>query len=91
MTRIVNMHEAKTNLSKLIEAVENGDEIIIARDGKPAARITQLERKPREWSPELLAFFQEALDNPNHQPLPEFVSREDLDPERDERDLFPDY
>jgi prevent-host-death family protein len=35
----VNMHEAKTQLSKLIEAALRGEEVIIARDGKPAARI----------------------------------------------------
>jgi len=37
----VNMFEAKTNLSKLVEAVENGaeEEIVIARNGRPAARL----------------------------------------------------
>jgi prevent-host-death family protein len=42
---IVNMLEAKTNLSKLVEAVETGaeTEIIIARNGKPAARLVSLE------------------------------------------------
>jgi prevent-host-death family protein len=38
---IVNMHEAKTRLSQLVAAVESGSEteIVIARNGKPAARI----------------------------------------------------
>ena len=38
---IVNMLDAKTNLSRLVEAVESGaeQEIIIARNGKPAARL----------------------------------------------------
>lgn len=37
----VNMLDAKTNLSKLVEAVESGaeSEIVIARNGKPAARL----------------------------------------------------
>ncbi|RZT38414.1 type II toxin-antitoxin system Phd/YefM family antitoxin [Cupriavidus agavae] len=37
----VNMHDAKTQLSKLVEAIESGsqEEIIIARNGKPAARL----------------------------------------------------
>lgn len=37
----VNMFEAKTQLSRLVEAVENGTmaEIVIARNGKPAARL----------------------------------------------------
>ena len=41
----VNMLEAKSNLSKLVEAVESGDEseIIIARNGRPAARLVPLE------------------------------------------------
>ena len=41
----VNMLKAKTNLSKLVEAVESGTEkeIIIARNGKPVARIVPIE------------------------------------------------
>lgn len=43
----VNMLEAKTQLSRLVEAVENGDkrEVVIARNGKPAVRIVPLERR----------------------------------------------
>ncbi|HEY5105167.1 MAG TPA: type II toxin-antitoxin system prevent-host-death family antitoxin [Caulobacteraceae bacterium] len=37
---IVNIHAAKTNLSKLIERAEAGEEVIIARAGKPVARLT---------------------------------------------------
>ncbi len=36
----INIHEAKTQFFKLITSVENGEEIIIARSGKPVARIT---------------------------------------------------
>ena len=87
MTRTVNMHEAKTNLSKLIEAVENGDEIIIARDGKPAARITQLSLNfERNWSPEVLAWAAS-----KQKPIEEFLTRADLDLTADECDLFPDH
>jgi prevent-host-death family protein len=44
MATTVNMLEAKTNLSRLVEAVESGaeSEIIIARNGKPAARLVPL-------------------------------------------------
>jgi len=35
----VNVHHAKTHLSKLIAAVENGEEVIIARAGKPAVKL----------------------------------------------------
>ena len=41
----VNIFEAKTQLSKLIQIVENGGDVIIARAGKPVARLTQLEPK----------------------------------------------
>jgi prevent-host-death family protein len=39
----VNIFEAKTQLSKLIERVERGEDVIIARAGKPVARLTQLK------------------------------------------------
>lgn len=41
---VVNMHDAKTGLSRLVEAIEKGEEkeIIIARNGKPAARLVPL-------------------------------------------------
>jgi len=52
-----NIHAAKTNLSKLIEKVEHGEEIIISRSGKPVAKVvpyvdpqTQTEiQKPRQF------------------------------------------
>lgn len=40
------MHEAKTNLSKLVERVEAGEEVVIARAGKPVARLAPLEPAP---------------------------------------------
>ena len=42
----VNIHDAKTNLSRLIEAVETGEEVVIARAGKPVATLTAY-RPPR--------------------------------------------
>jgi prevent-host-death family protein len=36
----VNIHEAKTRLSQLLEQVAAGEEIVIARYGKPVARLT---------------------------------------------------
>ncbi len=35
----INIHAAKTNLSKLIERVEQGEEIVISRNGKPVAQV----------------------------------------------------
>ena len=42
----VNVYEAKTQLSKLLEEVEAGNEIVIARHGKPVARLVPLQRGP---------------------------------------------
>ena len=39
----VNVHDAKTNFSKLLERVARGEEIIIARAGRPVARLVPLE------------------------------------------------
>lgn len=36
---VFNIHEAKTHFSKLLERVLNGEEVIIAKAGKPVARI----------------------------------------------------
>jgi prevent-host-death family protein len=38
----INIHEAKTNFSKLIDAVGRGEEIVIAKAGKPAARLVPI-------------------------------------------------
>jgi prevent-host-death family protein len=43
----VNIHEAKTHFSKLLEQVQNGEEIIIARAGHPIARLVAWEETPR--------------------------------------------
>ncbi|MGI8462167.1 MAG: type II toxin-antitoxin system Phd/YefM family antitoxin [Solirubrobacterales bacterium] len=43
----LNMHEAKTHLSKLVERVEKGEEITIARNGTPVAKLVPVaERFP---------------------------------------------
>ena len=51
MTRQVNMHEAKTHFSKLAEAVEAGEEIVIARAGKPVMRLVKVEEVQRPIVP----------------------------------------
>lgn len=43
----INIHEAKTHLSRLVECVATGEEIIIAKAGKPMARLVALA-KPAE-------------------------------------------
>ena len=46
----VNVHQAKTHFSKLLARVQAGEEIIIAKAGRPIAKIVpiQSERKPRQ-------------------------------------------
>lgn len=50
MTEIVNLYEAKTHLSKLVERAAGGEEIIIAKAGTPRARLVGLPAasKPRQ-------------------------------------------
>lgn len=43
----VNVHEAKTHLSQLLVRVAQGEEIVIARAGKPVARLVPIESKSR--------------------------------------------
>ena len=54
MDKPVNIHEAKTHLSRLVERVEAGEEITLARAGRPVARIVPYvarrePRKPGLW------------------------------------------
>lgn len=43
--KTMNIHEAKTQFSKLIEAVTQGEEVIIARAGKPVASLVAIQPK----------------------------------------------
>ena len=43
----VNVHEAKTHLSRLLAKVEAGEDIVIARNGTPVARIVPVKRQGR--------------------------------------------
>ncbi len=45
---VFTVHQAKTQLSRLLAQVQNGEEVVIAKGKEPVARIVQLERsKPR--------------------------------------------
>ena len=46
MRRLVNIREAKTHFSKILARVLGGEEIIIAKAGKPVARLIRISRKP---------------------------------------------
>lgn len=54
-THVVNTHEAKSRLSELIREAEQGTEVIVARNGRPVAKIvawvaTKPSRAPGAWS-----------------------------------------
>lgn len=54
-THVVNTHEAKSRLSELIRAAEDGAEVIVARNGRPVAKIVAWKtagstRTPGAWS-----------------------------------------
>jgi prevent-host-death family protein len=70
---VVNIHAAKTHLSRLIERVEAGEEVVIARAGRPVARLVPFKartqaRRPGSWrgrvhlSPDFDRTDQELLD-----------------------------
>ena len=56
MTDTVNLYDAKTNLSKLVDRAAAGEEIIIAKAGKPKAKLVpyQPPRKKRQFGQNLL-------------------------------------
>ena len=47
---IANIHEAKTNLSSLIEAVLSGKEVVIAKAGKPVAKLVKFKKPIKKSS-----------------------------------------
>jgi prevent-host-death family protein len=50
MTETVNIYEAKTQLSQLVDRAAAGEDVIIARNGKPVARLTKLvEKRPVQF------------------------------------------
>jgi antitoxin (DNA-binding transcriptional repressor) of toxin-antitoxin stability system len=73
MTLIFNMHEAKTKLSKLVELVEAGEEVQIARAGVPVVTLSRAKKKSRplfgEFEP-IFATIPEGFDI--DAPLPEW-------------------
>jgi prevent-host-death family protein len=71
----VNVHDAKTNLSELLKKVEAGEEIVIARAGKPVARLVPASATPLK---RLLGTARGSFKVPEdfNSPLPDDVLRE---------------
>jgi prevent-host-death family protein len=67
----VNMHEAKTQLSELVAAAERGEEVVIARNGIPAARLIPIAAR---YAPVRLGVLagEVELGSEFDEPLPEF-------------------
>jgi len=47
MSKIINIHEAKTHLSRIVDEVAAGTEVVIAKAGKPMARLVPVEASVR--------------------------------------------
>ena len=51
MAEIVNMHEAKSSLSRLVERALAGEEVVIARNGEPLVRLVPVSKEPKRRIP----------------------------------------
>jgi prevent-host-death family protein len=67
----VNMHEAKSRLSELVSAAERGEDVVIARNGAPAARLVAITA---EHAPVRLGVLQGEIElgSDFDEPLPDF-------------------
>ncbi len=85
MTDTVNLYNAKTNLSKLVERAASGEEIVIAKAGKPKAKLVPYEapRKKRVFGQNLLGITYIADDFDG--PLPPEIQKY-FDGESDDED-----
>ena len=66
---VVNVHEAKTHLSRLLAQVEAGEEVVIARNGKPVARLVSVRRRGKRQFGSMKGRIR--LDDSFFDPLPE--------------------
>ena len=74
MTDQVNVHEAKTNLSKLLARVELGEEIVIARDGEPVAKLVPVTATRRGIRGSMKGMFELGPDFDEPLPWDEWLS-----------------
>ena len=65
MTETINLYEAKTHLSQLVDRAAQGEEIIIAKAGKPRAKLVPFRETPRQPGNLLgITFIAEDFDEP---------------------------
>lgn len=67
MNKVVNVHEAKTHLSRLLDKAHAGEEIVLGKAGKPYARLVPLKPVRKRT----LGFIKGKLDPSFFEPLPE--------------------
>ena len=65
----VNVHEAKTHLSRLLKQVEAGEEVIIARNGNPVARLVSSKKQGKRQPGSMKGLIE--IDDRFFEPLPE--------------------
>ena len=68
MTRVVNVHEAKSTLSKLLEEVEKGERIVVTRAGKPVADLVPHQKRDVIFGlakGEIVIYDDETFDDPD--------------------------
>ncbi|MEO7065511.1 MAG: type II toxin-antitoxin system prevent-host-death family antitoxin [Rhodanobacter sp.] len=66
MPNPINVHEAKTQLSRLLDRAHAGEEVVLCKAGKPYAKLVPLEKPRRQ-----LGFIKGHLDDSFFEPLPE--------------------
>jgi prevent-host-death family protein len=69
MATVVTMHEAKTNLSKLVARAEAGEEIVIAKGKQPKVKLVPVDAKPKRVFGSMKGQF--TIDERFFEPLPE--------------------
>jgi prevent-host-death family protein len=70
----MNVHQAKTNFSKLLDAVEQGEDVVIARNGKPVARLVPHE--PRRNYRSIVGVWKGQVDMSRFDEADEEIARE---------------
>jgi prevent-host-death family protein len=63
MTRTINLHEAKTHFSALVDAAARGEEIVIAKNGVAKARLVPAAQPTRERKPSGLLRIRQIADD----------------------------
>jgi prevent-host-death family protein len=84
----VNMHEAKTQLSRLVARVEGGERILITRAGKPAAKLVPVQpQKPEKLGPRKLGGWEGKMEMPSEAEWAQFKA--EIADAVEESEIFP--